>query len=149
MEHFHLGRICYMTQAANMRTMLHIFVLISLLWVITARPTDYSRNHTKILQARGCEWIESKEGWHTYECDEHLPTLDEIVAHMRNPAEEGKADDEHASVFYTNLRDPDINVDPGGNPNYLFSWMFGWLRAQGLTAEDTYWSMDATNGVCE
>ena len=122
-----------------------IFLLVLLLVLnlgssVAAFPFDQRDNHTKPLQRRQCEWDEDKQNY--WDCDFDLPTLAELVAHIRDTSKKGKGDAVHHAAFYTNLDDD--NLAPLRDPKK--AWFHAWLKKEDLAY---YWTGDALNPLCK
>jgi hypothetical protein len=115
-------------EKTNMR-LFYLFVLtimLSLGLLGQASPfPQLHNNQTKAIQRRACDWdTQTNE----FICDGNLPTLDEIVAKMRDPNNGGKALPDRPSIFYSKL----------GSITQVSLWIFGWTRTAGMSGK-WYW----------
>ena len=124
-----------------MQVSLRIVALLGFIKIAASLPAGQARNISSGLQRRGCEWHDDVQ---KYICDNKLPTVAEIVAKMRDEDEEGLADEDHRAVFYSNLRDPNLNSN---TPMYALSWMLTWIRARGW-GNGYYWALNVLTDAC-
>jgi hypothetical protein len=125
------------------KLLLLLFLLVAGLNTIpgtAAVPTGTRNNQTHLLHARQCKWSEDYQGY--WDCDHYLPSIAELVEHIRDTSNDGRADAEHSVIFYTNLDDD--NLAPMRNPNN--AWMHGWLRKENI---EYYWTGQALNRKCK
>ncbi|KPI37563.1 uncharacterized protein AB675_3953 [Cyphellophora attinorum] len=108
-----------------------LLLLATQCFVASGWPLSAPRNETKTLFRRECDY---KPGSSTdFDCDFTLPTVDQIIAHLRDTAHGGLADDQHSAVFYTNL------AYPQGQWNAeQMTWVHTWLKASEMT-DKVYW----------
>lgn len=97
-------------------------------------------NSTAILQRRQCEWNAAQS---KYVCDDKLPTVDQIIARMRNVNLKGRVTKDRFAVFYTNLDDKKILEE-----KYAESMPYGWLKSRDML-NDFYWVFDALDVACK
>jgi hypothetical protein len=74
-------------------------------------------NQTRTLQERQCVYNAQASRW---DCDDNLPTVQEIIVHLQNTAEGGRATAENSVFFYSELG----NFVAGGTGPAL--WILGW-----------------------
>lgn len=117
--------------------------------IVTAGPIatatiDSPSNTTQALLKRQCSLVPNTG---MYACDNMLPTLDQIVARIRDTNDGGLADAEHHAIFYTNL---------GGGSTELATvqrtslWVLGWLHNRRMqTGFKFYWWHEHINMRCK
>lgn len=118
-----------------------ILALVPVASLAEAAVLPFTPNNptTPSFQRRQCKWDDEEDGY--YDCDDKLPSLEQLVERMHDTSNYGKADAEHHAVFYTNLGDS--ATAPGGNPQ--LAWLHGWLKNENL---EYYWVNDALDKLC-
>jgi hypothetical protein len=107
-----------------------------LLQECAALPSTPSAGRSQTqLDPRECSLVESEDGG--FVCDNTMPTLTQIKAHMRDPAYGGKVTASSRAFFYTGLGDRTVCVP----------WAVGWLRSRAVV--EYYWADDAVGRQCE
>jgi hypothetical protein len=114
----------------------HIFLTSG----IPFSPSSPTTNTTHALHRRQCTHRPNSD---QYDCDFTLPTLTQIIEHLRDKPHGGMADADHSALFYTNLAYPNTAVT-----NKELGWIHAYNIAQGIETK-VYWLQSNVDFPCK